>query len=160
MVTSMTSIRCTVLTPHWGANPELHEFAEARLSCPDRESLVGQFRGLPVRFSRTQMCEVIQLDHRVTAMPEDLKDIPMIAVGMIERTTDLTSLSRVPDGPYAEGDIVAHVDTHYETDKVVRVFRVIGGKSASIEEVGGWLDALIAGKKPVAGLQSSLLVAV
>lgn len=160
MVASMISIRRTVLTPHWGANPELQEFAEARLSCPDRESLVGQFRGLPVRFSRTQMCEVIQLDQRVTAMPEGLRDTPMIAVGMVERTTDLTSLSRVPDGPYAEGDIVAHVDTHCEADKVVRVFRVSGGKDASVEEVNGWLDALIAGQKSNANLQSSLLVAV
>ncbi|HSW92300.1 MAG TPA: hypothetical protein VLH14_00295 [Patescibacteria group bacterium] len=154
----MTSTRSTVLAPHWGANPELHEFAEARLKCPDRECLAGQFRGLPVRFSRTQMCEVIQFDQRVATMPEGLKDVPMIAIKMIERTTDLTSISQVPDGPYAEGDIVAHVDTHYEADEVVRVFRVSGGKNASIEEVNRWLDALIMGEKSRTSLQLPVLV--
>jgi hypothetical protein len=152
-------MRFTILAPHWGANPDLHEFAEARLKCPDRLTLFGQFRGLPVRFSRALECEVIHLDTRVETMPECLDDVPMVSIQMIERSTDLTSLASVADGVYAEGDIIASVGTACEADKVVRIFRVDGGKNSTIEELNDWLDALIAGKKPRAGLEPAFLVA-
>jgi len=156
----MTTVcRATVLVPHWGANPELQRFADARANCPDRESLTGMFRGLPVRFSRSRGCEVLELNQRVAAMPEVLEDIPMLSITMIEQREDTPSIAHVTDGAYAEGDTIAHVDTVYTADKVMRVFRVDRGKNATIEELNTWLDELIAGNKWPAELQPRFLVA-
>lgn len=154
-----TNCRVTLLTPHWGANPELQRFADARANCPDRESLTGTFRGLPVRFSRSQKCEVLQLNQRVATMPETLEDVPMLSIKMIEQRDDVAATAHVADGAYAEGDIVAHVDTACVADKVMRIFRVYGGKNATIEELNAWLDALIAGDKWPVELQPRFLVA-
>jgi hypothetical protein len=155
----VTDCRITLLTPHWGASPELQQFADARANCPDRESLTGTFRGLPVRFSRSQGCEVLQLNQRVAVMPEILEDVPMLSITMIEQRDDVAATAHVTDGAYAEGDTIAHVDTVCVTDKVVRVFRVNGGKSTTIEELNAWLDELIAGNKWPAELQPRFLVA-
>ena len=140
-------MRCTVLVPHWGATPELQSFADTRQSCSDRESLTGKFRGLPIRFSRELGCEVIQIDRRIDAMPECLHEVPIASIRATEFTTNLTATTHVADGVYAEGDIMAYVDTLCATFMVMRIFRVIGGKDTDLEEVNGWLDALLAGEK-------------